>query len=398
MNDVIVVGPIYQEISQGSTRLGSAARGATILSSLSHRVTLYAFGTEQDKKRVDGIEEQGVVVHWVRLGEGNAPFPQTMFRYPMVWGDPQISPLTQQPLEFLDQIPGAKAALVFGSRGGRPPINVETVVYDPQDGSDAKLFTNNDSTAKRQYYALNLREARALINAEIDNPADALKQLVHDRYLSGAVIRLGPLGYLHYDGYDLGWVPASSRRVQYKVGAGGAFAAFLLHEIVANESSLAKAVSYAASGVGKFQETGADVFGPSTALEIRDSIEPSRVEIPPLSLRDVTIQLIAPNLTTSEQWLREQMRGAWTSLGARVVDAVNLPLDNPRPTLTVVAIGGREYASALALVGQARERLIVLLECPLDPREAAFVAQRSAYVTHSPLDAIVRASKMAQNA
>lgn len=330
MPTVTVVGGSYGEeccFPRRKIFRGSGGRSAALLSSLGVDTELFT-STGPDL----ASEFQNIARNFkYKLHAHKCP-SDIWFRYRYPLGRPDIYPSTLPVLTYEEPLK-IDLLLVFGMIEGRPTTQAKRVVYDPQDGSNAKAYSSNGSTANDLAIVVSYSEGLALTGEK--DPKQMAIALLQEPGASVAIVKCGPQGALVQTADVSSWVyPFPTTRV-YKIGSGDIFSAAFAYAWLVENATPVMAAWFASRAVADYVETGQDRF---TTEQIADLWAQARNahrlvgighqrQIP-----STQIYIAGPFFNTAQQWAIDEIRGALVDMGFRVFSPIHdvgegLPLE-----------------------------------------------------------------------
>lgn len=320
-NSISVVGGSYfEECSYPRKRLsrGSGGRAASLLSSWKQNVTFHTFLGPDLKPIFDDLATSFQFKLNSYSKESDISF---RYRHPM--SPPSIHGSFNRPNEDINPIQTVNT-LVFGMLEQRPIVHSQTVVYDPQNGSNADTFESNGSTAEKIAYVVSYSEGVALTSEkEPENIADNLLSLKH---VEVVIVKCGPAGALVVSSSERGWVRAIPTQNVFKVGTGDIFsAAFAMCWMNLKKPPLL-AAWFASLSVAEYVDTATDRI-PDKFIEKLISDAEQKLEQHKANEKSVlpegSIYLAGPFFNTAEQWLIDEVRESLTDMGFNVFSPIH---------------------------------------------------------------------------
>jgi hypothetical protein len=318
---ITVVGGSYGEECSFPTRRvfrGSGGRAAAVLSSLGAKVTFAtAIGSDLEPEFARIAKSIGYKL------DARPRDSDIWFRYRYPQGQPTMYPATP-PQITPDPFVETDLAVVFGMVEGRIPVKAKRAVYDPQDGSQAKHFADNGSTAKELGMVLSYSEGKALTRK--DNPTDMARMLLSDPTVSVVVVKCGPRGALVQTRSKKGWIRPFPTALVYKIGSGDVFTAAFSFAWLIEEREPISAAWFASRLVAAYVESAQDRFEPADVADFRAEARTAQRRFGAASARRIPkkkIYLAGPFFHTSQQWLIEEVREVLTDSGFSVFSPVH---------------------------------------------------------------------------
>lgn len=297
---------------------GSGGRSAALLASLGVNTELFtATGPELSSEFEKIAQNLKYKLHTWKCPS------DVWFRYRYPLGRPDIYPSTLPALTYQETLK-VDLLLVFGMIEGRPTTQAKRVVYDPQDGSNAKAYSSNGSTADDLAIVLSYSEGLALTGEK--DPSKMARALVQEPGASVAIIKCGPQGALVHTADASSWVyPSPTTRV-YKIGSGDIFSAAFAYAWLVENTAPVLAAWFASRAAAAYVESGQDRF---TAEQIGDLWAQARNaqrttgiggqrQIP-----STQIYIAGPFFNTAQQWAIDEIRGALDDMGFRVFSPIH---------------------------------------------------------------------------
>lgn len=319
-----VVGGAYgEECSFPRVRVfkGSGGRAASFLSSTGIDVTLHAYLGPQLAKQFDSQSKS----FKFKLCATNKSY-DIWFRYRHPLAHPDIHYFPHHPNEFESQLPqiNVENALVFGMLEGRPVVRAKRVVYDPQDGANAKAFESNGSSANEVAMVVSHSEGIA-ITGETD-PVQIAKKL---RLLSGvvvAIVKCGPQGAFVSTNLDSSWIRAFPTSRVYKIGSGDIFSAAFAFAWLTRDWEPLRAAWFASRVTAEYVQTTLDRFRVSDLDRFEKDSNQFMLKYKSEEIRPIPqtqIYLAGPFFNTAQQWLIEEARTALCDMGFNVFSPIH---------------------------------------------------------------------------
>ncbi|OOE36202.1 hypothetical protein BZG05_01590 [Salinivibrio kushneri] len=320
-NPISVVGGSYFEECNYPRKClsrGSGGRAASLLSSWLKDVTFHTYLGPDLKPIFDDFATSFQFKLQAYSKESDICF---RYRYPL--SIPSIHGSYNCPIEDINPI-RTENTLVFGMLEQRPVVHSRTVVYDPQNGSNAEVFDSNGSTADKIAYVVSYSEGVALTaKRDPENIADELLSLQN---VEVVIVKCGPAGALVVSCAEKGWVKAMPTQSVFKVGTGDIFStAFAMCWIVLQKSPLL-AAWFASFTVAEYVNSATDRI-PASLIETLLSDAERKLEEHGHSkkseLPEETIYLAGPFFNTAEQWIIDEVRESLIDMGFNVFSPIH---------------------------------------------------------------------------
>ena len=318
---IIVVGGAYGEDCAFPRRQvfrGSGGRASAILKSLGADVR---FVTVTGPNL--GAEFSAIATRLGYVLDAKTSKQDIWFRYRYPLGKPIVHPTPI--ISCPESTPiVSELALVFGMVEGRIPVKAQRVVYDPQDGANAKPFSQNGSTADELAIVLSYSEGKALTGQS--DPSAMAHALLADKYVSVVIVKCGPQGALVQTPSSNGWVrPFPTNRV-YKIGSGDVFSSAFAYAWLVEKQEPISAAWFASRMTAAYVESSQDRFTPVDIEDCRAEARTARRKYGSKHARPIPekpIYLAAPFFSTAQQWQVDEVRDALTDMGFRVFSPIH---------------------------------------------------------------------------
>jgi hypothetical protein len=302
---MIVVGGTYVERTDRPFReeiYGSGLRAAIALALLDPKLDfITGVDAESRVSAVHIAREYSVDAEWIERDE------PVRFRY----FTPLSAPVISGRLASLERpiVARGHAALVFGmiERPARE-IEVDRLVFDPQQPGDILSLDVEGIKANRIAYVLNRAEAAAITRELV--PEKAAISILEASHAEAVVVKCGAQGALvaSRDGVDrIGAYP--TERV-WPLGSGDVFAAGFAHAWAV--------IGIDALAAARFGSKAAAYMCGGNRLPLPHDFgewNPAHHEVAP---QEAPVYLAGPFFTLAEQWLVELARTSLSGLGATV--------------------------------------------------------------------------------
>nr|WP_315463310.1 PfkB family carbohydrate kinase [uncultured Rhodoferax sp.] len=243
------------------------------------------------------------------------------YRYPL--GHPDIHPSIPPSVTY-SQAVQTNLLLAFGMIEGRPTTHAKRAVYDPQDGSNAKAYSSNGSTADELAVVVSYSEGRALTGEQ--DPSAMAQALLQEPGVSVAIIKCGPQGALVQTAGASAWVyPFPTARV-YKIGSGDIFSAAFAYAWLVEDAAPVLAAWFASRAAAAYVESGQDRF---TIEQVGDIWAQARNALRVTGtgskryIPKTQIYIAGPFFNTAQQWAIDEIRGALTDMGFSVFSPIH---------------------------------------------------------------------------
>lgn len=297
---------------------GSGGRAATVLSSLDAKVEFHtAVGPTLAPIFASLAKKFGYTLH------SQPKADDIWFRYRHPLGRPTIH---GAPHETLSQLQPQKVdlALVYGMIEGRPPIQAQRAVYDPQDGAKSKSFSANGSIADELALVVSYSEGKAL-TGETD-PSNMASQLLQQPNVVIAIIKCGPQGALVQTPHRKDWVRPFATRNVYKIGSGDVFSAAFAYAWLLQEEEPLAAAWFASRITAAYVESAQDWIEPHLLDGYKKDAVDAAAKFTDRGHREIPktqVYLAGPFFNTAQQWMIDETREALTDMGFDVFSPVH---------------------------------------------------------------------------
>lgn len=201
----------------------------------------------------------------------------------------------------------------FGMLEGDAVVHANFAVYDPQNVSNPRHFSENGSTAAHLALVLNRYEA-AVLSGIVGSPLQMAQALVSASGAQVVIIKLGPQGALVYADGQASQIPAFRTEKVWKIGSGDTFVAnFAYHWISGQPAVLAaRLASRATAYYCEFRG-----FVTSAQLATYSAM-PVDLSARCLQGYRPKVYLAGPFFTLAQLWLVGQAREQLQALGLEV--------------------------------------------------------------------------------
>lgn len=296
---------------------GSGGRAAALLSSVGVETVLHTVVPHGQSSHAEALAE--------RFGyqlQSTESSQEVWFRYRFPLGRPEIHP---SPVETVDQ-PSVEAerALVFGMMEGKPRVEADKVVYDPQDGAKSRPFSTNGSVAGSLAHVVSLSEGRALTGTT--EPLDIADALLAQPGSEVAIVKCGPQGALVATPDGQSWVHSFPTRYVHKIGSGDIFSAAFAYAWMCLDEDPMGAAWFASRCVAHYVERASDRLGPEDLRAAREEAAARRLTHATTTARAIPrehIYLAAPFFNVGQQWVVDETRGALRDMGFNVFSPIH---------------------------------------------------------------------------
>ncbi|MFL9867601.1 PfkB family carbohydrate kinase [Paraburkholderia fungorum] len=319
---IAIVGGSYGEDCSFPRRQmfrGSGGRAAAVLSSLGTKVCLHTVLGKGLANEFSAVAK----LFGYELAATSSSL-DIWFRYRFPLGRPDIYPaggiaaVSQPPVE-------AESALVFGMIEGRPVVHARRVVYDPQDGKDAKHYSSNGSTADELALVVSLSEGRALTGCQ--DPEAVAAALLGQRGVSVAIVKCGPQGALVRTSKDSAWVYSFPTTNVYKIGSGDVFSATFAHGWLVNGMPAIDAAWLASRITAHYVESSDDRIDSAVEGDFQVQARAAHLKAGQGRRRlipdDRRVYLAGPFFNAGQQWAIDEARGALRDMGFKVFSPIH---------------------------------------------------------------------------
>ena len=318
--EIDIVGGSYGEECTFPRRRvwrGSGGRAAALLSSLGARTVLHTVAPRDYLAHAQSLA--GKLGYQLKPTESSQA---VWFRYRFPLGRPEIHPQSIDPVEQSGV--RTKHTLVFGMMEGRPLVEAEKVVYDPQDGAKSRPFSANGSIARSLAQVVSLSEGRALTQAT--EPDDIATALLSHPGCEVVVVKCGPQGALVATPDNRSWIHSFPTSNVYKIGSGDVFSAVFAHAWMCLGDDALSAAWIASRCVAHYVERATDRFTPEEYRRLREEALARRhsgVDTTPRIIPQDSIYLAAPFFNVGQQWVVDETREALQDIGFNVFSPIH---------------------------------------------------------------------------
>lgn len=320
-SSLAVVGGSYGEeccFPRRKILRGSGGRSAALLTSLGVATELFtATGPGLAAKFEEIARNFKYTLHAQQC------YSDIWFRYRYPLGQPDIYPNAPATLTYPKTVE-ADLLLAFGMIEGRPVTHAKRAVYDPQDGSKAKAYSSNGSTADDLAIVVSYSEGLALTGER--DPTKMAYALLQEPGASVAVIKCGPQGALVQTADASSWVYPFPTANVYKIGSGDIFSAAFAYAWLIEHATPVLAAWFASRAAAAYVESGQDRFTEEQIGDIwaqarnalRTTGTGSQRQVP-----NTQIYIAGPFFNTAQQWAIDEIRGALDDMGFRVFSPIH---------------------------------------------------------------------------
>jgi hypothetical protein len=318
---ISVVGGAYGETCSFPRRTlyrGSGGRAAAVLQSLGSEVAWHTLTGPELRNEFAAIAKHiGYELH------ACAAEVDVWFNYRFPLARPDIWP-SDAPRHRHAEAITADNLLVFGMLEGRPKTFAKRAVYDPQDGSGARAYGDNGSTAQELGMVVSLSEGRALTG---QNDPDAIALvLLSEPTTSVVIVKCGPQGALVRTRSSSEWVHSFPTERVYKIGSGDVFSAAFAQAWLMWNQAPGEAAWFASRATAEYVDAGQDRF---TTVQVGDMQAQARFaqlkagQSDARTIPDKPIYLAGPFFTAAQQWAIDEARAALQDMGFRVFSPIH---------------------------------------------------------------------------
>ncbi|NRA80682.1 MAG: nucleoside 2-deoxyribosyltransferase [Pseudoalteromonas sp.] len=246
------------------------------------------------------------------------------FRYRHPLSSPRIFKLNKTSLSPRQKSPAVHTAnaIVFGMLEGRTVLHGKKVVYDPQDGSNAKAFEINGSTAQSLAIVASISEGIALTG---ESEPEQIASKLLDR-ADVVIIKCGAQGAIVATNTRKQWIsPFPSKRV-FKIGSGDIFTASFGYAWLLKDVDPFDAAWFASCAVSKYVESGIDVISHALLERMLAESFQNKLSYSQKSIRAIPktqIYLAGPFFNTAQQWLVDEARSILRDFGFNVFSPIH---------------------------------------------------------------------------
>ena len=246
----------------------------------------------------------------------------TWFRYRFPLGRPEQHPPSP---DLVDQ-PDVQStnALVYGMVEGRPKVVARKVVYDPQDGSKSRPFSENGSVANELAQVVSWSEGRALTG--LNDPEEIAEALMRHPGAKVVIVKCGPQGALVKTEDMQAWVFAYPTSNVYKIGSGDIFSASFAFAWIAQGMDPIEAAWFASRSTAHYVEHGTDRVDSELIATFRADAIASCTQHRHSVRRTIPqnrIYLAGPFFNVGQQWVIDETRGALKDMGFNVFSPIH---------------------------------------------------------------------------
>lgn len=298
-----IVGGTYEEICMRPPRrakYGSGYRAARLLKRAKDvQVQLHTRMPTSDEK-----------VMQERLGPGSRIENHEIthlvrFDYVHPFSAPQIFPRPDA-IERTKLSVSAENILVFGMLDADLKIDGASVVYDPQNPSDPKCFTNIGRATRELTVILNRAEAHAL-SGETEPTAAGLR-IIEQTGAKAAIIKRGVRGADLVTSKGAEHIDAILTDNVYPIGTGDVFSASFAYYHLIRRQNLLEAARSASRAVASYSEADGHPL-----IDLDRTADRGR-----FPFVGGTVYLAAPFFSVAEEWLVREIRNELKNLGLSV--------------------------------------------------------------------------------
>lgn len=355
-----VIGGVYKELCihpHWNDVFGSAGRAALAIATLGTSVKLHSY---MDDEALQVIQEKGA---WLdAFSVVQTKIPKTIgFAYLHDFAVPDIENIPAQSYPSL--VIAESMVVRFGMLEGDAIVHAEWAVYDPQNGSEGRPFSENGSTAKHLALVLNTYEAGHMAGMPGEHPSVTAPTLAQKHGAEVVVVKMGPEGALVWTEANVTQVPAFRTDRVWKIGSGDCFVAHFANAWMHDRKEPADAAAIASKAAAYYCETQ----GFPTVNEL-DKREFLAVRLSSSHQQGVRRQvyLAGPFFDLAQVWMVQQARTSLMDMGLRVFspyhdiglgsaeDVVDKDLEGIRESDLVLAIADGLDAGTIYEIGYAR--------------------------------------------
>lgn len=320
-NDITVVGGFYGEECSYPPRVlyrGSGGRAASTLRGLGASVKLVtSVGPSLNDAAVEIAKQRGFELR------ATSKAADVWFHYAHPLAAPSISNSGSKNVQKASPIE-AEFSLVFGMLEGRPPVRARRAVYDPQDGSAAKPYWADGSTALELALVLSFSEGVALSGAT--QPSEIVESLLKGENVAAVILKCGPQGALVAIQKEKHWIRAFPTDRVYKVGSGDVFSAAFSYAWLLQKESVLASAWFASRTVAYYVESSDDTMlgiGVEALWQGARAAQSSMTDSAARPVPDTQIYLAGPFFSTAQRWLVDEARAALMDMGFKVFSPVH---------------------------------------------------------------------------
>ncbi|WP_417447820.1 PfkB family carbohydrate kinase [Idiomarina abyssalis] len=224
---ISIIGGVYRERCMWPTHetyAGSAGRAAMTICHLGEEVSLHSYASPKAQRALMQVcHEKGLKWQGIEVSEDVA------FEYDHSLSKPEIYPPLEKMFQRETLSLRAENVLAFGMLECDIKVEADWVVYDPQNLSNPKPFSETGSKANKLAYVLNRHEVLAFTESSspstVEGWVELARKIIQKENAAVVVIKLGQSGALVVEPNDFEQVPAFKTESVYLIGSGDVFAA-----------------------------------------------------------------------------------------------------------------------------------------------------------------------------
>ncbi|MDX9708489.1 MAG: carbohydrate kinase family protein [Trichloromonas sp.] len=247
-----IAGGFYREqccMPAWDAMLGSGARAAMAVSTLSPGSSLHTYAGDCDRNAVGALKEQGIKLQIRQRPTG------VVFSYFHPLSRPHIYPSPHEIVRQPAITVNGDAVLRFGFLEGEAIVEADRAVYDPQTWRNPVPFGANGSRVNVLAIVLNELELRS--STGLYDLKQAALQIIEKKNADVVVVKRGIWGATVYERSGLVMsIPAYRSSRIFKIGTGDVFSAIFAHFWAEKKLPPAEAADLASRAVAQYCSTG----------------------------------------------------------------------------------------------------------------------------------------------
>lgn len=304
-----VIGGLYRETSsQSDLFLGSGGRAALFLATQDTDIKFITSATDYACKSFH-CNKKGLTSGTGKITIDNYKVDSDIsFKYSSYLFDPLIIGVIENKKLKTKKV-CVDNCLYFGMLNA--DINIRAtnkVVYDPQNTSNPKKFSEIGSTTGKLAIVLNEHEAKAMVG---EHKTEELIQKVKEQNNADIVVlKRGPYGALVLDNEKITDIPLFLSKKFHKIGSGDIFSACFAHCWIIQKLDPIESAIIASKVVSSYVEKG-------YFENIFSVLEKSFNELDSKKITK-TIYLAGPFFSVAELWLVEKLKSIFELYGVKV--------------------------------------------------------------------------------
>ncbi|EJL6779699.1 PfkB family carbohydrate kinase [Vibrio mimicus] len=319
-NNINIVGGAYfEECCYPRRQLfrGSGVRAAVLLNDLGCAIKLNTACGDFACEFKDLSDHLGFQLSFVPKDK------DISFRYQHPLAIPNIINIPNEPIIYSETIQ-SELALVFGMLEGRPKVNANKVVYDPQDGINSTHFSSNGSVANELAIVVSYSEGKKL--SGMNSPEDIAKYLLDQPNVAAVIVKCGALGAIVSTNNASEWIPLFPTKRVFKIGSGDVFTSTFAYEWLLQGTCPLIAGWIASRVTAEYVETGLDRISLSRYMDLKSEALNKRKHHPKHvshSIPSTQIYLAGPFFNTAEQWRIDEAKRILEEMGFTVFSPIH---------------------------------------------------------------------------